>query len=176
MGAEVVRIEYGVYARMPTSAARVRLLVAVATLAPRVEVHAPIATDGRHRGRIVFDVPRRAMRTLGFSAAEPGDRFTEGTFLHAFFDDEALITEAERADLTFVERRGSWVVLQEGNPSSNATNEEAEPFVWEAHASSASPRRLTDSGNAARPSRPCARCEHTAERPDGRAGASGDHA
>jgi hypothetical protein len=51
------------------------------------------------------------MRALGFDAAEPGDRF-QGRFTHAFFDDEALVVEADRGGLAFVARRGAWVLLE----------------------------------------------------------------
>lgn len=144
----VARVEPGVYVETPSRGARVRLLEALAELARRVEVHAPIATGSTHRGRLVIDNARRALRSLGVSTAEPGDRFgrhlqemhdaraqaigdfraTERGFVHAFFDDEPLITEAARAGLAFVIRRGPWIVFER---SALARQEKAAPFARE---------------------------------------------
>ena len=109
--ASVVRVEPRVYTETPTSDARVRLLAAASAIAPRIEVHAPIVSDGTYRGRLAIDLPRRAARALGLAAAEPGDRFG-GRFAHAFFDEEPIIEEASRAGLGFVVRRGAWVILE----------------------------------------------------------------
>lgn len=105
------RLEPRVYASTPTSDARVRLLDRAASLANGVMVHAPVVSEGTHRGRLAIDVPRRIARALGVDAAEPGDRF-EGRFAHAFFDDEPIVDEAARAGLRFVARRGPWVDLE----------------------------------------------------------------
>ncbi|MBX3215462.1 MAG: hypothetical protein KF850_25720 [Labilithrix sp.] len=123
----VVRLAPRVYAETPTSEARARVLQRAAALAPRVEVHAPAVADGTYRGRLAIDLPRRAARALGLGAAEPGDRFT-GRFVHAFFDDEALVEEAARAGLAFVARRGAWVDLERRREDGDAARERAEPF------------------------------------------------
>ncbi len=121
------RIEPGVYASTPTSDARIRLLDAAASIANHVELFAPVVSDGTHRGRLAIDVPRRVARMLGVDAAEPGDRF-QGNFAHAFFDDEALVTEAEYAGLRFVARRGAWIELER---SPERGREHAAPFAIE---------------------------------------------
>jgi hypothetical protein len=121
------RVAPGAYTETPTSEGRVRLLSAVAAFADRVEVHAPISTDGSYRGRLAFDVPRRIARCAGIPMAEPGDRLS-GAFKHAFFDDEALITEARRARLEFVARRGAWIVLE---PRATPPTEHASSFSRE---------------------------------------------
>lgn len=109
--ASVARIEPHVYTETPTEGARVRLLVAAAAIAPRVEVHAPAVSEGTYRGRLAIDLPRRGARALGLPVAEPGDRFADH-FVHAFFDEEPILEEAARAGLAFVARRGAWVVLE----------------------------------------------------------------
>lgn len=123
----MARLEAGVYTRTPTSHARARLLDAAAALADDVRVHVPIASDKTHRGRLAIDVPRRVARALGGAVAEPGDRFERG-FAHAFFDDEAVIEEAEAAGLRFVARQGSWVQLERGRGRSR---ERPDAFVRE---------------------------------------------
>jgi hypothetical protein len=123
----VVRIAPGVYTHTPTAAARVRLLEAASTIAPRVEVFAPTISDGTHRGRLAIDVPRRAARKIGLRAPEPGDRFA-GAFVHAFFDDEAIVDEAARAGLHFVARRGAWAVLERNR---HVAEERAQSFARE---------------------------------------------
>lgn len=134
----VARVAPGAYPETPTSEARVRVLEAAACLARRVEVHAPAAADGTYRGRLAIDLPRRAARALGLAAAEPGDRFS-GRFVHAFFDDEALVEEAARAGLAFVARRGAWILLEargdRDRERRDADLERAAPFRRElAHA------------------------------------------
>jgi hypothetical protein len=128
--ADVVRIEPRVYARTPSADARVRLLETAATLAPRVQVHAPTVSDGTYRGRLAIDLPRRAARALGVRAAEPGDRFDEH-FAHAFFDDEAIIEEAARARLRFVARHRAWVMLERIDRGGRHEHEAADPFAQE---------------------------------------------
>lgn len=125
--AQLVRIERDVYRTTPTRSARVRLLSAARAVAPRIEVHAPTVSAGTHVGRIFIDVPRRAGQLLGV-LAEPGDRF-DGSFAHAFFDDEALIREAEAASLRLVTRRRAWIVLEAARPYER--REEAAPFSRE---------------------------------------------
>ncbi|MBX3220706.1 MAG: hypothetical protein KF795_09315 [Labilithrix sp.] len=128
--AAVARVAPGAYTETPTSDARVRVLEAAAAIAPRIEVHAPAVSDGTHRGRLAIDLPRRAARAVGFAAAEPGDRFS-GRFVHAFFDDEAILEEAARAGLDFVARRGAWVILDgaaRARAGRVAKAERAEPF------------------------------------------------
>jgi hypothetical protein len=120
----------GVYAQTPTSDARVRLLVAAASIAERIEVHAPLTTDGTWRGRLVFDLPRRVARAAGLPAAEPGDRFA-GAYAHAFFDDELLIDEARRAGLVFVARRGAWILLDRGGGDEDGRAEHPRSFPSE---------------------------------------------
>jgi len=121
------RLAPGVYARTPTTDARVRLLDRAASLANAVHVHVPLVSDGTHRGRLAIDLPRILLRAAGLEAAEPGDRFERG-FAHASFDDEAIIEEAARAGLRFVERRGAWVYLER---STEPAHERAEPFALE---------------------------------------------
>jgi hypothetical protein len=125
--AERVSIGPSIYTTTPTSHARIRLLQAAARIAPRVDVHAPTASIGSFRGRIAIDLPRRAARALGLDAAEPGDRF-DGTFAHAFFDDEAIVEEARAAGLAFLRRRGAVVELAGGI---DTPLEQAEPFASE---------------------------------------------
>jgi hypothetical protein len=108
--ATVVHVAPKVYASTPTEDARVRLLREVSRIAPRIEVHAPIITDGSYRGRLAIDGPRRVLAMFRQPTAEPGDRFT-GRFVHAFFDDEEPILEARRARLHYVARQGPWLVL-----------------------------------------------------------------
>jgi hypothetical protein len=124
--ATTLRFAPHVYTTTPTSAARVTLLALAAKSAPIVDVHAPTVADGTHRGRIGIDLVRRAMRALHLPAAEPGDRF-EGGFRHAFFDEESLVEEAERAGLRVVSRTGDWVRLERGRRASEAL----EPFLGE---------------------------------------------
>lgn len=126
---ERARLEPGVYTRIPTSEARVRLLIAVASIARELCVHVPAISDGTHRGRLAIDVPRRLVRAFGGPAAEPGDRF-DGQFAHAFFDDEAIIDEAARAGLRFAARRGPWVEL-EHHAIGEGNLERAAPFLHE---------------------------------------------
>lgn len=116
--ATVVRIAPHVYAETPSAFARIRVLRRAGSFAQsRVEVHAPLTTGpGTYRGRIVFDLPRRAvLQRLDPSCGEPGDRFTSESratpLRHAFFDDEELIDEAEAADLAFLGRENASVVL-----------------------------------------------------------------
>lgn len=127
---KVIVIDAGVFPRTRTRAARVRLLEeAKARGADQVEVHAPTTpVEGTLRGRIAWDLPRHLLRKLGLGsiAGEPGDRGSGSSFVHAFFDDEALVEEARLAGLGFVERRGPWIVFSrcEGAPQ----QENAEPF------------------------------------------------
>jgi hypothetical protein len=124
--ATMLRLEPSVYGATPTSTARVTLLSIAAKTAPRVDVHAPTLTEGTHRGRIAIDLVRRAMRALHLPAAEPGDRF-DGGFRHAFFDEESLVEEAERAGLRVVSREGDWLRLERGPRAT----EDLAPFVSE---------------------------------------------
>jgi hypothetical protein len=127
MPSAIVRIEPGVYEQTPTVQARVRLLAAAASIGSRIEVHAPIASDGTYRGRLFIDLPRRAVRAAGATRAEAGDRYDD-KFVHAFFADEMLIVEAARAGLAFVGRRRSWIVLERGRVNDTET---AAPFANE---------------------------------------------
>ncbi len=116
-----------VYTSTPTAAARIRMLAAAARLAPEVDVHAPALAAGTHRGRLAIDLPRRTARALGLRAAEPGDRFTGG-FVHALYDDEAIVEEGARAGLAYVGRHGAWVRLERAR---YASTEHAAPFAVE---------------------------------------------
>jgi hypothetical protein len=124
--AALARIERDVYGATPTQTARVRLLAAAAAIAPRIELHVPVVDAGTHLGRIAIDLPRRVVAKFG-SRVEPGDRL-DGTFAHAFFDDESLIREAAAAGLGFVARRQAWIVLEKGVPTAF---EHAAPFARE---------------------------------------------
>jgi hypothetical protein len=71
----------------------------------------PIHADRTHLARAALDAPRAAARALvgGAGAAaipEPGDRFADGGFVHAFFDEEPLYAEIARARLGVESRRG----------------------------------------------------------------------
>ncbi len=124
---ECVRVAQGVYVSTPSEDARTELLATAAAIASRIEVHAPLSTEGTHAGRLAIDVPRRALRALGIGVAEPGDRFAGG-YAHAFFDDEALIREGARAGLSFVHRRGAWAIFERRD---NTPAENAAPFAVE---------------------------------------------
>jgi hypothetical protein len=123
---EIATIGPGIYLVTPTSAARVRLLAAAGALSNRVEVHAPLSDMGTHLGRLLIDPIRHATAHFGERGAEPGDRF-HPDFVHAFFDDEAIVREAARAGLRFAGRRGAWVVLRAEPPLA----EHPRPFAGE---------------------------------------------
>lgn len=109
---DVVELGPDVYPRLPTAEARVRLLAACRSSArSRVVLHVPLVDDATHRGRIVFDGPRRLFRALGLPAAEPGDRFATAGYRHHFFDEEPLVSEAARAGLSFLDRSGARCIL-----------------------------------------------------------------
>ncbi len=124
---ECLRVAQSVYAETPSADARIELLATAAAIGPRVEVHAPISTEGTHAGRLAIDLPRRALRALGVGVAEPGDRF-EGGYAHAFFDDEALVQEGAHAGLSFVHRRGAWAIFERRG---HEPMENAAPFALE---------------------------------------------
>lgn len=133
--ARTVRIARGVYARVPTSEARVRLLSLAARAATTIEVHVAISDDGSHLGRLAIDAPRRLLRAVGARAAEPGDRFGPDRYTHCFFDEETLLDEVRRAGLVIASRRGFVFSLRraDAEPASAelATGERAEPFATE---------------------------------------------
>lgn len=109
------------YGTVRPAEARIRLLREAR--ADRVEVRAPLVSDGTYRGRLAIDLPRRIARVLKLPVGEPGDRGA----VHAFFDDEQLIREAEAAGFRFVERREAWIVVERGR----ARGERPEAFVRE---------------------------------------------
>ena len=123
----VVRIAEGVFSTLPASHAREELLRAAGDIAARIELHAPLSSEGTYVGRLAIDVPRRALRALGIAVAEPGDRFATAS-THAFFDDEALIREGTKAGLAFVHRRGAWIAFER---TSAVREENAAPFPLE---------------------------------------------
>lgn len=109
---DVVALGPLVYPSLPTTEARVQLLAACrASARSHIVAHVPVEDDATHKGRVVFDGPRRVLRALGLPAAEPGDRFTEAGFRHHFFDEEPLVLEATRAGLFPSSRSGARFVL-----------------------------------------------------------------
>lgn len=124
-----VSIAGDTYRRVPGRDGRIRLLrIASAAARDEVIVHAAIGGAGTHPGRALVDAPRRAMRNLGLAAAEPGDRFGDEGFVHAFFDEEPLLREIDAAGLTVRERRGFTFVLERRR---GAPSFDAEPFAVE---------------------------------------------
>jgi hypothetical protein len=121
-GAMPARIGPGIYETTLGSAARVRLLREAAADADLIEVHVPLVT-GAHLGRLLRDVPRRALASLRLPSREPGVRNGR----QVFFDDETLANEAACAGLHLVARRGSWVVFGRGVRS----DERPDPFAFE---------------------------------------------
>lgn len=110
--------EPGAYAAIPTRAARVEALIAARRLATRhVVLDVRVASVGTHVGRVVRDWPRRLLRR-----GEPGDRVQDGVFVHAFFDDEALLEEIRAAGLFVVSREARRWVL--------ATRVDTTPSFW----------------------------------------------
>lgn len=111
---DAVHLDEGVYASVPTRRARVALLVHARSLArSEIVLHVIVQGAGTHRGRLVRDLPRRALRALRIpSAREPGDRTTRGGFVHLFFDEEPLRREIAEAGLVVAARRGdAWVLV-----------------------------------------------------------------
>ncbi|MDB5217078.1 MAG: hypothetical protein JWO86_5005 [Myxococcaceae bacterium] len=129
----VVSLARDVYARVPTSEGRVRLLVLAARAArERVELHALVSDEKSHLGRLAIDAPRRILRAAGLPAAEPGDRFGPDRFAHCFFDEEMLHDEVRRAGLVLSARRGFLFTLRRADASEErAAPERAEPFAME---------------------------------------------
>ncbi len=135
--AAVVRTGPGVYAGLPTVAARVNLLAALRVAAREaVEVHVVITDASSHLGRVAIDLPRRLVRKAGIQAAEPGDRFGPLHYVHCFFDEEAFLSEVARAGLVVAARRGAtFVLVAERDDSvtlaSEHAEEHADPFFRE---------------------------------------------
>lgn len=130
----VVRIGRGVYASVPTAAARVSLLESARRAArDDVTLHVVVTGESSHLGRALIDTPRRLMRLARFAAAEPGDRFGPEAFAHCFFDEESLLGEIARAGLTVVDRRGFTLVLRDAERASagGARAERAAAFTVE---------------------------------------------
>jgi hypothetical protein len=116
-----VRLPRGLYVSIPSRAARIDILTRAASLAEVVLVDVHVDDAGSHAGRLVFDVPRRALRRLGLRVPEPGDRFPDGGFVHCFFDEEPLRLEVSAAGLLVVERHGdSWTLTRGSEPNENA--------------------------------------------------------
>ena len=146
--ARVVLIAPGVYARVPTSEGRVRLLrVARGTATGGVVLHVAIEDDRSHLGRAVIDAPRRASRAIGLALAEPGDRFGPDGYVHRFFDEEELLGEIARSGLAVAARRGPrfWLVAADRTAARPA--EKAETFLTEV-ARAARLRPVVDAGRA----------------------------
>ena len=130
--ARIVRLARGVYAGVPTSEGRVRLLRLARSAATHgVVLHVAIAGEKSHLGRAVIDAPRRALRALGLPVAEPGDRFGPERFAHCFFDEEELLGEVERAGLTVASRRGFSFFLVATDPGVERAAEDADSFALE---------------------------------------------
>ncbi|MDB4946260.1 MAG: hypothetical protein JWP97_5794 [Labilithrix sp.] len=101
----------GVYASIPTSEARVRLLELLARAGREtLTLHVVVRDEATHASRALVDAPRRLLRGAGVPLAEPGDRHAGG-FVHCFFDDEALLVELARAGLGIVARDGATFVV-----------------------------------------------------------------
>lgn len=130
--AAIVRIAEDVYARVPTSEGRVRLLrLARSAAKSSVLLHVAISDDQSHVGRAVIDAPRRALRAAGLPVAEPGDRFGPDHYAHCFFDEEELLGEIARAGLAIAARRGFSFSLVATDPGVEPTVEDADSFALE---------------------------------------------
>jgi hypothetical protein len=129
----VVSVERGVYARIPTSAARVKLLEQARVIArDEVMVHVVVTSDSTHLGRLAIDGPRRLLKAAGARVAEAGDRFGPHEYAHAFFDEEALLGELARAGLVLVRRSGFTFTLRDARRSiAVSAPERADPFALE---------------------------------------------
>lgn len=113
----VVEVGPGIVGALPSRAARVTLLRALASRARlRIELHVPLTDGSTHLGRVLIDGARRAARALGREAAEPGDRFPDDGAVHAFFHDEHLLEEADEAGLVLLRRRGALLELRPRAP------------------------------------------------------------
>ena len=130
--ADVVRVARDVYARVPGSAVRVRLLRLLRGAArSSIVLHVTIAEDHSHAGRALIDAPRALLRSLRIPTAEPGDRVGPDRYVHCFFDEEELLAEVAQAGLVVTERRGSTFVLVATDPGQVPVAEEADPFPTE---------------------------------------------
>jgi hypothetical protein len=146
--AEVVHIAPDVYASVPTSEGRVKLLRLARSAATKtVTVHVAINDDKTHLGRAFIDGPRKVLRVAGLPIAEPGDRFGPGRYTHCFFDEEELLGEIERASLAVAARQGFRFTLAAIDPSVEHVPEEAGSFALEV-ARATSLVRAVDSGRA----------------------------
>lgn len=129
--AAIVRITRGVYAGLPTAAARTRLLEAAREAArDAVLVHVPVVDDGTHVSRAILDAPRRLLRRVGAPVPEPGDRLERGRLVHCFFDDEALLDEFARAHLVVTKRDRYSFVLERARETPRP-RENADSFTIE---------------------------------------------
>lgn len=130
--ASVVRIARDVFARVPTERARVELLrLARRASKNAVVVCVAVASEHTHLGRALVDGPRRALRAVGLPLPEPGDRFGPARYVHAFFDEEALIVELAQAGLVIAKRRGFTFMVRPLLPENTRVPERAEAFVVE---------------------------------------------
>ena len=129
---DVVRIAPGVYARVPTSEGRVRLLRLARSAARRaVSIHVAIGDDKSYLGRAVLDAPRKLLRAARLPVAEPGDRFGPEHYTHCFFDEEELLGEIERAGLRVTTRKGFRFELVAVDPGAERVLEDADAFAIE---------------------------------------------
>jgi hypothetical protein len=130
--ADVVRVTPGVYARVPTSEGRVRLLrFARSATRKTVALHVAIGADNTHVGRAAIDAPRRLLRAAGVPVAEPGDRFGPHRYEHFFFDEEEVLGEIERAGLVVTMRKGFTFTLVAADPDVERVAEDADSFAVE---------------------------------------------
>lgn len=129
----VVRIAPGVFTRVPTAEARIRLLeLARRAATDAVVVHVRVDDEGSYLGRAAIDLPRRLLARAGVPVAEPGDRFGPAAYVHCFFDEEALLDEIARAGLAVTRRSGFTFVLEKAGASASANaREKASPFAAE---------------------------------------------
>lgn len=125
-----VHLGRGVYASVPTAAARVRLLETARRAArDGVEICVVVTDESSHVGRVAIDTPRRWMRRARLPVAEPGDRFGPAGYAHCFFDEEPLLGEIARAGLAMTARQGFTFVLREA--AQPTAPEHATPFAVE---------------------------------------------
>lgn len=125
-----VHLGRGVYASVPTAAARAQLLETARRAArDTVEMHVVVTDESSHVGRLAIDTPRRWMHRARLAAAEPGDRFGPAGYAHCFFDEEPLLGEIAQAGLVVTARRGFTFVLREADRP--GVPEHAAPFAVE---------------------------------------------
>jgi hypothetical protein len=109
---QLVVLDRGIYATIPTAEARARLVAWSLEPARSLIAHVPASAAGAHLGRVVIDGARAMRRMAGAATPEPGDRIADaGGYVHAFFDEEALLRELSAAGAARVVRRTAWLYM-----------------------------------------------------------------